>query len=252
MSEAAEDRVGRPGGTLDGTGQGAPLPRRVAQRQERFRREHDAAVVTCRSVTISRESGARGGTIGRAVAAKLDWQVYDQEMIEYLASDPADRAGLLDAVDGPAEPWAGDWLASLLQAPTMDADSFIVKMAHVVLTIGLQGDAVIVGRGANFVLPRNRALSVRVIAPLSERVAYLVHRERLSHREAERRVRDTDERRSGFVHTYYHRDIAAPHYYDLVVDSSAFGEDVTADLIVQGLQAKVARLRDRLKPGRPR
>ena len=252
MPESHDDRLGPGDGPVDPKFDSVPLLRRVAQRHERFLRIHGTPTATCRCVTISRETGARGGTIGRAVAAKLDWQFYDQEVLEYLANDPTDRARLLDRLADPAHAWTNDWLAVLLQTPTMNAESSIVRMAQVVLAIGLQGDAVIVGRGANYVLPRNRALSVRVVAPLSERVAYLVHRERLSHRDAEKRVHDTDQRRSNFARMYYHRDIGSPHDYGLVLDSSAFGEDVSADLIVQGLEAKVARLQDRLRPGRPR
>lgn len=252
MSESGAhpaERPEAPGEAPSGSGR---LARRVAQRHDRFVRDRNVPTVTCRCVTVSRESGARGGTIGRAVAAKLDWQFYDQEVLEYLANEPADRARLLGVLSGPAEAWASDWLAALLRTSTVDAESSIVRMAQVVLAIGLQGDAVIVGRGANYVVPRNRALSVRVVAPLSERLAYLVHRERLSHKEAEKRVRDVDDRRTSLARTYYHRDLASPHDYDLVIDSSAFGEEVSADLVVQALEAKVARLQDRLRPGRPR
>ena len=203
-------------------------------------------------MTISREAGARGDEIARAAAAKLDWQLYNQGLLEYLANDPADRARLLSVLCDPAESWTRDWLGLLLQETCLDPNSSVVRMAQVVLAIGLQGHAVIVGRGANVVLPRNRALSVRVIAPLAERVAYLVHRDRLSYGEAEKSVRDTDAHRARFVRAYFQGNVSAPHSYDLVIDSSAFGEDVTADLIVQTLEAKVARLQDRLRPGRPR
>jgi len=252
MSERGDDRDRVGEGGPEARGAGGPLARRVAQRHERFAQQRDLATATCRCVTISREPGARGGTIGQAVATKLDWQFYDQEVLEYLANEPADRARLLDVLDGPTASWAGDWLAVVLQTPTIDADSAVVRMAQVVLAVGMAGQAVIVGRGANYVLPRNRALSVRVVAPLSERVAYLVHRERVSQKEAEKRVHDREAARSSFAHTYFHRDIASPHDYDLTIDSSALGEDVSADLVVQALEAKVARLLDRLRPGRPR
>src|SRR5438067_21858 len=46
------------------------------------------------TVAISRETGARGATIARRVAGKLGWEVYDQELLEFMAQDdPAGRTG---------------------------------------------------------------------------------------------------------------------------------------------------------------
>ncbi|HVS36699.1 MAG TPA: cytidylate kinase family protein, partial [Gemmataceae bacterium] len=46
-------------------------------------------------IAVSREAGARGGAIGRRVGHKLGWQVYDQEVLEYMAQDGVVRQGVL-------------------------------------------------------------------------------------------------------------------------------------------------------------
>ena len=43
------------------------------------------------TIAVSREAGARGGTIGRRVAKKLGWPIYDQEILEYTAQEGASR-----------------------------------------------------------------------------------------------------------------------------------------------------------------
>src|SRR5215471_16893419 len=50
------------------------------------------------TVAVSREAGARGGTIGRRVGRKLGWQVYNQELLEYMAQDVVVRQELFDGL----------------------------------------------------------------------------------------------------------------------------------------------------------
>src|SRR5262245_41917179 len=58
------------------------------------------------SVAVSREAGARGGTIGRRVARKLGWQVYDQELLEYMAQDAVVQANVFDDLSPDGREWA--------------------------------------------------------------------------------------------------------------------------------------------------
>ena len=204
------------------------------------------------SIAVSRESGARGAAIARAVAERLGWQVYDQELIAYMANQMHVRQGLLESLDEKTLGWAREWLNIVLDAEAVDQEEFIANLTKVVLAIGLHGEAVFVGRGANFILPRDRTLTVRIIAPLNERVAYASQRETLSSDDARRRVTETDENRLGFIVKHFHKDVADPHFYDLVVDSSALGEDATTELIVRALEGRRVRIRKSAEPGRPR
>jgi len=204
------------------------------------------------SLTVSRQHGARGASIARGVAERLGWQVYDQELIAYMANQMQVRRNLLDSLDEKTLSWSREWLNFVLDREALDGESFIVNLTKVVLAIGLRGEAVFVGRGANFILPANRALTVRIIAPLAERIAYLSQKERLPTAEAQKRLLETDEHRRGFVHRYFRTDIADPNAYDLILDSSALGEDTSADLIIRALKGKRARILDASKPGRPR
>src|SRR5919202_1837958 len=67
------------------------------------------------SIALSRESGARGGTIARRVGRKLGWQVYDQELLEYMAQDAVVCQGLLESLPRPAAEWAEGQLQRLLR-----------------------------------------------------------------------------------------------------------------------------------------
>src|SRR4051812_29658707 len=82
------------------------------------------------TVAISRETGARGATIARRVARKLGWEVYDQELLEFMAQD--DSAGR-NAQEAPADvaEWVEGRLQALLREQTLSQHPLIVNMARV-------------------------------------------------------------------------------------------------------------------------
>jgi cytidylate kinase len=217
--------------------------RRQMERQQADRTAGVAAPSFC--VTISREAGARGSTVARLVGQKLGWTVYDQELLEYIAHEMHLRAGVLESLDEKAFRWAHDWLAALLEDQWQDQDAYIVHLTKVVLAIGMHGEAIVVGRGAACILPRDRSLNVRVIAKDADRIAFLSQTERLTPQEAERYMRETDAQRKKFVRDYFHRDNEDLHEYDLIFDSSALGEECCSDLIVAAIRGKEAFARSR-------
>ncbi|MGH7171882.1 MAG: AAA family ATPase [Gemmataceae bacterium] len=194
------------------------------------------------TIAVSREAGARGGTIARRVGRKLSWQVYDQELLEYMAQETIVRQGVLDAPPATPADWSEARLQQLIRDNALAEHPTIVNLARVVLALGAQGQAVLIGRGAGWILPRETTLNVRIIAPLQERIAYMGQWLRLTVEEAAERVRLRDERRIEFVVNNFRRDPNDVHHYDVILNSSLLGEDVCAELISQAARARGAQL----------
>jgi cytidylate kinase len=194
------------------------------------------------TISFSRESGARGGTIARRVGRKLGWQVYDQELLEYMAQEAINRPGGLDAPPTTPADWAEARVQQLIRERALSEHPSIVNLARVVLALAAQGQAVLIGRGAGCVLPRETTLNVRIVAPLHERIAYMGQWLRLTVEEATERVRLRDERRREFIANNFYRDPAEVHQYDIVLNSSLLGEDACAELIAQAARARAAQL----------
>jgi cytidylate kinase len=191
------------------------------------------------TVAVSREAGARGGTIAARVGKKLGWQVYGQELLEYLAQDSVARQGLLDALPRAAADWAEARLAELLRAhPAFEPA--LSSLARVVLALAAQGEVVLIGRGAGYILPHRTTLNVRVVAPLEDRIAYMGQWLRLSVAEAAEKVRQRDARRAEFLRATFGCDPAEVHQYDLVLNSSLLGEETCAELIAHAARARCA------------
>ncbi len=195
------------------------------------------------TIAISREAGARGGSVGRRVGRRLGWQVYDQELLEYIAQEGNFRQELAEHLSPAAGAWAEKQLDDLLREQVLSRHPTIVNLARVVLTIGAQGEAVLVGRGAGNILPRDTTLHVRIVAPLEDRIAYMSQWLRLTREEAAERVRVRDSRRAEFFETHFNRPPTDPHQYDMLLNSTLLGEDLCADLIIEAARAKLDKVK---------
>jgi hypothetical protein len=192
------------------------------------------------TIALSREAGARGGSIARRVGRKLGWQVYDQELLEYMSQEATVRQGVVENLAGPAAVWVETRLQQLLSDDDLSQQPFVAHLARVVLALGAQGSVVLIGRGASCILPADSTLKVRVVAPLKERIAYMSQWLRLTEAEAAERVRLRDQRRAEFVETHFHRQPDVVHQYDLVLNSSLLGEELCAELIARAALARAA------------
>jgi hypothetical protein len=78
------------------------------------------------------------------------------------------------------------------------------------------------------------------VAPLNDRVAYMSQWMRLPLGEAAEQVRVRDSRRAEFLSTHFHRQPADVYQYDLLLNSSLLGEELSAELVAQAARAKFA------------
>ncbi len=219
-----EDRPETPRHGFRGAGVPAPIP----------------AVPVSLTIALSREAGSRGHTIALRAGQKLGWPVYNQELLEYIAQEGAFRENVAATMPEPARRWAEERLQQLLREQDLSRHPSVVELARVVLSLGAQGEVVLVGRGAGFLLPRASTLNVRVVAPWDERVAYMSQWLRLSTAEAAEHVRTRDEQRARFVTDHFHHQPTDVYQYDLLLNSGCLGEDLCAELIVQAARAKLA------------
>jgi cytidylate kinase len=197
----------------------------------------DVPVARFRNVCVSREAGAGAGSISRLVGTRLDWRVYDHEILEAIAQRmemPTDEVRPFDEL---APSVVQDWILPLREEHYAPQEAYLDHLAKLVEAIGRAGESVIVGRGAGFLLPRESTLLVRVVAPLNVRAERLAERMGVSVRTARRAARDLDRRRTQFERTMYRVDPTDPHKYDLVLDSHSLGLDIAAEVIIKAVEA---------------
>lgn len=202
------------------------------------------AVPASLTIAISREAGSRGSSIATRAGAKLGWQVFNQELLEYIAQEGNFRQDLVANRSPAAAHWAEVQLQRLLKEQNLSQHPSLIDLARIILALGSQGEAVLVGRGAGFLLPARTTLHARIVAPLADRIAYMSQWLRLTPEAAADQVRLRDSRRGEFITTHFHRQASDVHQYDLVLNSSLLGEEACAELIAQAARAKLEMLSD--------
>jgi hypothetical protein len=190
------------------------------------------------TVALSREAGSRGTALARKLGELLGWQVFDQELLDYLLMDETGRTQLLADIPAGARAWADAHLARLQQDRRLSPDVETVGLYRLLFAVAARGDAVIVGRGAGHLLPVESTLHVRVVAPFEDRVGYLAQTLRMTREEAADEVRQRDDRRAKFLTRTVFRDPADLAWYDLVVNSTRLGVEGAAQFLDAAVRIK--------------
>lgn len=190
------------------------------------------------TLAISREAGARGTTIARKVGELLGWQVFDQELLDYLLLDETGRAGLMADIPDSARAWSEEHFAKLQRDRRISTEGESTALFRLMFAIAARGDAILVGRGAGFLLPAETTVHARIVAPFESRVSYLAQSLRLTREEAQDEVRNRDTRRAMFLTRTVHREPGDETAYDLVINSTRLGVEGSAQFLAACIRTK--------------
>lgn len=205
-------------------------------------------------ITISREYGSGGHTIGKLVAKTLNIPFYDKEIIDMSAKD----SGLSpDFIQKTEQNISSGWLYTLLLGasyaspgtsaiPTNTqstnvplADQVFNAQRKVILELAQKGPCVIVGRCADYILKhsdvinQDDVLNVFIYAPLEDKVKRAIEQKGLNPATAEKEVKMIDKRRANHYNTFTERTWGNRSHYDLLLNSSLLGLEKSAELIVE-------------------
>jgi len=182
-------------------------------------------------ITISREPGSGGNIVANRVADMLGYDLFHQEVIHQMAQSSKVSTRLLETLDEKGLTILEDWIASLVDEQHLWPDQYLQHLMKVIGTIGKHGAAVIVGRGANFIMPPQQRFSLRIVAPQSIRIENVAQTFDVPAKEAKRRVIRTESDRKAFIRKYFHADIGDPLNYDLVLNTGSLSSEQAAEAV---------------------
>src|SRR5574344_916887 len=205
-------------------------------------------------ITISREYGSGGRTIGQKVAQLLGYDFYDKEIIDIAAKD----SGLSpDFIEKTEQNISSGWLYSLLlgssyaatgtagvpagaQNPILPlADQVFNAQRKAIIGLAKKGPCVIVGRCADYILKHcseidpSDVLNVFVYAPLEDKVTRAIEQKKIKPEDAKRTVQQIDKRRSNHYDTFTESTWGDRKNYDLLINSSLLGLEETSKFIAE-------------------
>ena len=192
-----------------------------------------------RIITISREFGSGGRSVGKLVAEKLGYRFYDRELVNKVA----ERSGFSPEFIEESGEYASarsSLLFALATASQYSADGLsmhdrlYIEQTKIIEELAAEGDCVIVGRCADFILRDwKECLHVFIHADMESRAKRIVERYGEGDRSAEKRLAEKDQKRKVYYKTYTGRNWGQAQNYDLCLNSGVLGVETCAELIVQ-------------------
>lgn len=193
-------------------------------------------------VAVSREAGAGGRELARMVAATLGWECMDRQLLDFMAERYRISRGALEIVDEQRKNWIHDVLGPWLDKTVVPQTEYVAHLGQMVLLAARNASAVFLGRGAQFYLPSENGLRVRLTATPEQCIERAMKREGLGRELAAKWVAETNEARRDFIARYFHQDVADPRLYDLVINLEHMELEEAAELIVQACRYRFGRV----------
>ena len=210
-------------------------------------------------ITVGRQFGAGGKTVGEMLARELKADLLESRIIDEVAQRLQLPKEEVEAED--EQP--GSLLHRLLMAlgsasgepmiqseatgwnppnvdPVFDTRRAVLQITqHVIREAAREGNVVIVGRGGAYILRDfEDALHVFLRAAEAVRVKAVMARMSLSEEDARRRLKLADENWNAYIKQVYGHDRNLPSHYDLVLDTGRLGYEATVEAIIAAERAR--------------
>jgi len=187
-------------------------------------------------ITVSMEPGSGGSLVAEKVADRLGFDYFHRGIIQGIAKSAKIRDSVIDTLEKERLSGIEDFISSLYKNQYLYPGIYMQHLLKVVHTIADHGRAVIVGRGANFILPPQERFSVRIVAPLEIRIQNVAHAYKVSAEKARKRVIGRESRRSAFVRKSYNADIADPQNYDLTINTGRIRIETAVEAVIAAVK----------------
>lgn len=192
-------------------------------------------------ITISREFGSGGRTIGRMIAEKLGYKFYDSEIIERVVAESGLSKEIVEKYDEYATHKRSFLYSIAINASTSGMDPYHgmsfanqvqIAQIKVINEIAKEGNCVIIGRGADYILrDREDVLNVFIYADMKFKAERVLAVYGATDKKIEDRIKDKDTKRKVFYRSFTMREWGVYTNYNLMLDSGLIGLERCADIV---------------------
>jgi len=188
-------------------------------------------------ITISRQFGAGGKTLGSMIARELGYTFADSEVIERIA----EAANVTPTYVEGVEKEAGTNLIRIINKMVnrslldrvlggergyMDEQIYLDYLVVIISQMAEEGDVVMLGRGSQYILHDHpEATHILLVDELENRIRFMMKHYELNHKKAAQVVATEDKRRSNLYNRLGKSDFDDPNLYHLVLNMGRFSLD---------------------------
>ncbi|MEG0795860.1 MAG: cytidylate kinase-like family protein [Odoribacter sp.] len=199
-------------------------------------------------VTIGRQFGSGGRTVGKKLAEQLGIAYYDKELINLASKESGICGEFFEKAD---ERTSGSLLKALAMGFSMNNaifqsndylsnESLFQIQSDVIRKVADEQSCVLVGRCADYILRENKnCVNVFISACLKDRIRRAMEYNHIEERNAEEYLQKADKSRASYYNYYTDKIWGAADSYDLCINSSLLGIDETVDFVRQFVQKKI-------------
>lgn len=189
-------------------------------------------------ITINREYGAGGHSIGTKVAKALGIEFYDKDIILNTARESGIDSELIKADNEEISP-IDSFIRAITPIGYDQKEAIYEAQKHVIIELAKKGPCVILGRCANAILKEAGIETFDVFVYADEasklkRVYELIGRE--DEEDAKKAMHSIDHNRRTYYHFYTEGDFTDYKNYNLCIDSGSTGYDRAVSMIVEAVK----------------
>lgn len=176
-------------------------------------------------IVIGRQYGCGGHDLGKALAEKLGYEFYDNEIIKMIAGTTGMTSDFIrQREESMTNSFLYDFVNQMYLYGNRDEeapkDKIFEAESDAIKQLAAKGNCVIIGRCSDYVLRDNKnVLKVFFAAPLEQRIKRVTERLHLSEKDAEQAIRKEDKRRADNYHYYTNRMWGAAGNFDITLNT---------------------------------
>ena len=198
-------------------------------------------------ITINREAGSGGRTVGEKVAEKLGVPFYDKALIQALMEKYHLTAEEIESLKGRKHDWWSEFKRvvgfdsigdSIIDTPDMyNAADIFRGEVEILKGIAESESCVIAGRSAFFALEDHpNHLNILITAPLEQRVQRIMRKRGLTEKEARKTIEEIDASRENYIQKFTGTSRYDTRNYDLVINMDGKTEEQIANMIMMYIE----------------
>ena len=172
-------------------------------------------------VTISHETEDQGIALGRSIAERLGFAYWDRDLVMELARLLNEKSATSMLLDESTRSAIEEFLGASMPSQETASTDYTDLVRRIFNSIAHRGGAVIVGRGAQFLVAPRESLRVRLVSPLPKQA-----------------IQFGDNESASFVLHSMGHEVVDPAYFDLVVNTESYLRESALTLVLMAYFAK--------------
>lgn len=195
-------------------------------------------------ITISRQFGAGGRSLGEMIARELDYRFLDDSVIQELAKKAKVTTDTIKDMERTGGSVISKIISSMLSRDYIegiigegkgyiDEEIYVELIKDVLTNFAREGNIVLLGRGGQYILKDfEGAFHVLLVSDMESRIKFMQQFYDMTDAQAEKSVRRGDDRRRNLYKKLGHTDYNSPNLYHIVLNMSRVSLDSALETIV--------------------